>query len=128
MPTDALILVKHAMPVIVPEEPPRTWKLSDEGRLAAARLGSGLAAYAPLAVVTIVEPKAAETGQIIAASLDVPVMTAPGLHEHERDVMPFDGTERFHSGSGRNCRQPWSWIGIRFGFRVVRPSRRPLST
>jgi broad specificity phosphatase PhoE len=91
-----LILIKHAMPVIVPDAPPRTWVLSDAGRDASARLVTELAVYEPVAVVTSVEPKAAETGAIIAAGLGLPSTAVTGLHEHERDVVPFDSTERFH--------------------------------
>jgi broad specificity phosphatase PhoE len=96
MAPDRLILVKHAMPVIVPDAPPRTWQLSDAGRDAAATLANELAAYQPVAVVASVEPKAADTGAVIAACLGLPATTATGLHEHERDVVPFDDTERFH--------------------------------
>jgi broad specificity phosphatase PhoE len=96
MAPDRLILVKHAMPVIVPDAPPRTWQLSDAGRDAAATMATELAAYQPVAVITSVEPKAADTGAIIAACLGLSVTTVPGLHEHERDVVPFDDTARFH--------------------------------
>ena len=96
MATDSLILVKHAMPVIVPDAPPPTWLLSDEGRVASARLATELAPYQPVAVVTSVEPKAVETGVVVAAGLGLRSETASGLHEHERERMPFDGTEQFH--------------------------------
>jgi broad specificity phosphatase PhoE len=106
MTADRLILVKHAMPVIVPDAPPRTWLLSDEGRLAAARLAEDLATFDPVAVVTSVEPKAAETGQIIAGRLELTSATAPGLHEHERDIVPFDSTELFHQRIQRLFDEP----------------------
>jgi broad specificity phosphatase PhoE len=95
MTSDRLILVKHAMPDIVPDAPPRTWQLSDAGREAAAMLADELAAYQPVAVITSVEPKAADTGAVIAACLGLPVRTATGLHEHERDAVAFDDIERF---------------------------------
>ena len=97
MATDRLILVKHAMPVIVPDAPPPTWVLSVKGRDASARMGEKLAAYESVAVITSVEPKAAKTGQIIAGHLGLPATSATGLHEHERDVVPFDGIELFHN-------------------------------
>jgi broad specificity phosphatase PhoE len=96
MTADRLILVKHAMPVIVPDAPPRTWLLSDDGRAAAAQLAGDLAPFDPLVVFSSFEPKAAETGQIIAARLGIPVTAAPDLHEHEREIVPFDSTELFH--------------------------------
>lgn len=106
MTIDRLILVKHAMPLIVPNAPPRTWLLSDAGREAAARHASDLAAYDPLAVITSVEPKAAETGEIIAAQLGLPAATAPGLHEQERGVVPFDGNDEFHAKIRRLFAEP----------------------
>lgn len=107
---DRLILVKHAMPVIVPDAPSPTWLLSDEGRDAAARLATALAAYQPVAVVSSVEPKAVETGNIIAAHLNLTATTAPGLHEHERDVVPYDDTERFHQRMQRFFAEPASVV------------------
>ncbi|MEX1157496.1 MAG: histidine phosphatase family protein [Thermomicrobiales bacterium] len=106
MTMDRLILVKHAFPAIVPDAPPRTWLLSDAGRRAAARHAAQLAAYDPVSVVTSVEPKAAETGQIIAAQIGLTAATAPGLHEHERGVVSFDGDNVFHQEIVRFFSEP----------------------
>lgn len=106
MAQDRLILVKHAMPVIVPDAPPPTWALSDEGREAAARIAADLSAYQPVSVVSSVAPKTVETGEIIAARLHLPSSTAPGLHEHERDLEPFEDTERFHARMRRFFAEP----------------------
>ena len=106
MADDKLILVKHAMPVIVPDLPPRRWLLSDEGRERAARIASELRRYSPAIVVTSDEPKAAETGEIIAATLGVPARQMAGLHEHERGVIPWDGDEVFHERIQRLFDEP----------------------
>ena len=97
-----VILVKHAMPEIVPGDPPNAWTLSEEGRQSCAPLAERLATYHPDAVVASREPKAAETGQLIAARLGIPFDTANNLHEHDRRNLPFqdwaavvDDVERF---------------------------------
>jgi len=106
MVEERLVLVKHAMPVIVPDVPPRTWVLSDDGRLAAAGLAEQLAAFDPVAIVTSTEPKAEVTGAIIASHFGLTHSTAPGLHEHERDIVPFDTTEMFHQRIQRLFAEP----------------------
>ncbi len=40
-------------------------------------------------IVTSIEPKAVETGTLVAEALRLPVSSAPGLHEHEREGQPF---------------------------------------
>lgn len=79
-----LILVKHSLPQILPEQPAREWRLSEKGRKRCAALAEALAVYAPQIVVTSVEAKAQETGAIVAQKLNIPCTSAPGLHEHER--------------------------------------------
>jgi broad specificity phosphatase PhoE len=39
--------------------------------------------------MTSLEPKAIETGQIVASTLHLPLVTAVNLHEHERDSVSF---------------------------------------
>lgn len=95
MANDKLILVKHAMPDINPLAPPRTWRLSDPGRNAARRLGIALIDDQPIAVLTSDEPKAIETGEIIAAQLQLQAIVKPGLREHERGVLPFESPSVF---------------------------------
>jgi broad specificity phosphatase PhoE len=84
-----LILVKHAMPEVEPGVPAARWRLSDAGRAASARLAERLAVYEPAAIVASDEPKARETGRIVATRLGVPFETAPDLHEHDRTGVPF---------------------------------------
>ncbi len=95
MAIDKLILVKHAMPDIDPMAPPRTWRLSNSGRDASKRLGIALVDFQPIAVLTSDESKAIETGEIIAAQLRLQAIIKPGLHEHERGVLPFDSPSVF---------------------------------
>jgi broad specificity phosphatase PhoE len=86
-----LILVKHAMPVIVPGTPPERWELGDDGRQQARALAQYLWEYQPDVLITSVEPKAVETGRIVAEELGLNGSAAPGLHEHVRTNIPFFG-------------------------------------
>ena len=88
-----LVLVRHSLPEYVVGLPASEWQLSDEGRRRCGRLADRLAAYDLAAVVTSTEPKAVETGQIVADSLSLPLETALGLHEHERGVVTSTGDQ-----------------------------------
>ena len=72
-----LILVRHSAPEIVPQVPARAWHLSAVGRARCVPLAAALAPYQPRAIITSVEPKAVETGQIVAEQL-----VQLGLNKH----------------------------------------------
>lgn len=88
-----LILVRHSLPEFVTGVPARQWQLSAEGRHRCERLAGRLAAYDLAAIVTSEEPKAVETGQIVARILHLPCESAHGLHEHERGVVKEIGDQ-----------------------------------
>jgi broad specificity phosphatase PhoE len=91
-----LILVKHAMPQVDVDTPAHLWRLRPEGLLAAGTLALRLLSrYAPSKVVASLEPKATETGSIIAERLRLPFATADGLHEHDRRAAGFLGRAEF---------------------------------
>jgi broad specificity phosphatase PhoE len=93
-----LILVKHSLPEIVSDLPANQWRLSDTGRLRCKRLAERLATYNPDVIVASLEPKAAETGRIVASRLGKPFETAENLHEHDRsNVRLFDTKEQFEA-------------------------------
>jgi broad specificity phosphatase PhoE len=52
-------------------------------------LAEDLRQHNPTIVVTSTEPKAVETGAIIAERLEIPLETAENLHEHDRRGEPF---------------------------------------
>lgn len=79
-----LILVRHSAPETVPQVPARDWRLSAVGRARCGPLAAALAPYGPRVIITSVEPKAVETGQIVAERLGVPQAVMDGLHEHDR--------------------------------------------
>ena len=94
-----LILIKHATPVKDPERPSHEWELSEAGREQAIKLAKGLEASGLSfdLVCTSNEPKAEETGQIIAAELDRPMQVVADLHEHDRSNVPVMPTREFIS-------------------------------
>jgi broad specificity phosphatase PhoE len=93
-----LILIRHSLPEIVPEQPASQWWLSDAGRRRCANLAERLAPHDPAVLVSSLEPKAIETGQIVAAILGIPFKTAANLHEHERrNVGLFADSNQFQA-------------------------------
>ena len=83
-----LILIKHAAPDLVPDVPAEQWRLSEKGRASCGPLAESLRPYAPSVVIASEEPKASETGELLARDLSVPFHTAPTLHEHDRSNVP----------------------------------------
>jgi broad specificity phosphatase PhoE len=93
-----LILVRHSLPEIVSDLPANQWRLSDTGRLQCKRLTERLATYDLDVIVASLEPKASETGQIVADVLSKPFETAENLHEHDRsNVGSLDTREQFEA-------------------------------
>lgn len=85
------------MPQVDVETPAHQWRLRDEGVAGANALAERLrsAHYRPTKIVASLEPKATETGSIIAKRLRLPFATADGLHEHDRRATGFLSTEVF---------------------------------
>jgi broad specificity phosphatase PhoE len=92
-----LILIKHAMPEIEVAVPSRAWRLSPEGRADCEQLAAELAPYVPEVLVSSVEPKAAETGEIVAGLLNLPCRSIPGLHENDRTGLPYLDDARYEA-------------------------------
>ena len=84
MATDLLVLVKHARPDVDPARPAAEWTLGVDGMEGSLRAAERLRPLPIDLVVSSVEPKATETGRIIAESLDRPWQTGHDLHEHVR--------------------------------------------
>jgi broad specificity phosphatase PhoE len=92
-----LILIKHATPLKDVTRPSHEWRLSDRGREDARTLADRLREQRIDVVVTSTEPKARETGEIVAKTLEVPCETADRLHEHDRSNVPVIPTREFIS-------------------------------
>lgn len=87
-PEPRLILVTNSQPEIVEGKRASSWLLSSQGRKRCAPLAELLHDYEPEVIITSTEPRANETGLLIAEALGVPFETAEGLHEHRRDTTP----------------------------------------
>ncbi len=101
-----LILIRHASPVIEPDDPPATWKLSERGVQESSDLASKLAEFGLRELVCSEEPKAVGTGREIAGRIGISWRTAPGLHEHERDAMDWYGADAWHARIRRLLEEP----------------------
>jgi broad specificity phosphatase PhoE len=79
------ILVKHCPPVQKADVPAAQWELSEKGRELCRPLAVRLQKSEPSRIIASPEPKATETGRLVAQYLNLPFVTVPGLHEHERN-------------------------------------------
>lgn len=105
-----LVLIRHSLPEIDPLVAAREWHLSDEGRRRCLPLAKTVSLHDPTLVVTSTEFKAVETGQIIAAQLGVRCGTAEDLHEHERPLAPWQGSDSFERQVARFFDQPGNLV------------------
>ena len=101
-----LIFVRHSLPEIDPSLPACEWHLSEAGRRLCRPLAQALGAFSPDVVVASAEPKAIETGQLVAQVLKKPFAVEPGLHEHERDKGTFTTRARFETQVARLFAEP----------------------
>jgi len=96
--SEHLILVRHSAVQIDTAVPSHQWPLSADGRSRCHSLAPKLTPYNPTRFITSEEPKAIETGQILADALAVSAMSASGLQEHDRHGTPyFESREAFET-------------------------------
>jgi broad specificity phosphatase PhoE len=84
-----VILVRHAMPEVVPGIAPHLWELGPEGRAAARKLAAALPAGAT--IVTSEEPKALQTAEEIVAVRGGTLYVDRQLREATRPTAWDDG-------------------------------------
>ncbi len=92
-----LVLIKHSLPDVRPDEPPSRWPLSDEGARRARLLAEVLAPLNLAAFYASRELKAVQTAALAADSLRLPFFVREGLHEHDREGEPFSTAEEFEA-------------------------------
>ena len=91
----SLVFVKHAMPILNPDTPPKRWVLGDSGKADARKLGHHLKDHYWFDMVySSEEPKAVETATIIAEIFKVPTRTLADLNEIDRPAMPILSPEQ----------------------------------
>ena len=102
-----LILVRHSLPEIRADRTAAEWQLSEAGRQRCLPLAEELRSLDPAFIVTSREPKAAETGRLVAAALDLPFEEHADLHEHDRRGVPLmQSREAFEVLVTRLFREP----------------------
>lgn len=101
-----LILVKHAMPVIDQARPSKDWPISQEGEVMAARLAERLKGFVPAFVAASTEPKAADTGRIIAERLGAGLTFDPDLVETRRETVGWGTRAQVEAGIQALFRRP----------------------
>ena len=84
-----LVLVRHSAVQVDTAVSSPHWKLSEDGRSRCHTLAAKLQPYPLTQFITSHEPKAIETGQIMADVLGVPCRMAGGLQEHDRRGVPY---------------------------------------
>lgn len=95
MQTRQLILVKHAETLLTADVTAEHWPLTPEGRAQCPGLARKLLPLEVTEIISSTEPKAIETGQIVARELHLPFESALGLHEHDRSNVQLVARERF---------------------------------
>jgi broad specificity phosphatase PhoE len=108
MAADLLVLARHARPEVDPDRPSATWTLGSEGREGARRLATEIGPLGVQLVVTSIEPKAVETGRVVAEDLDVQWQTGHDLHEHVRTSTGYLARDDFDASIRRFFAQPSS--------------------
>ncbi len=106
-----LVLVRQSLPEIDPDLDAAQWHLSETGRLRCKTLADRLAAYDPHGILASTEPKAAETGKLVANVLELPFSTAAGLQEHNRTGVDwFAARDEYEVAIARFFEQPESLV------------------
>ena len=101
-----LILIKHSKPEQIEGKTSHDWPLSEEGRRRCATHADLVRPHAPQTIITSQEPKAVQTGEILAEALKIPVTSAPDLHEHDRSNVPVMQTRDFISAMAHFFQNP----------------------
>ncbi len=105
-----LILIKHSRPQIDPSRPAHEWELGEEGRRLCAPLAQKLAGKEIGVVVSSKEPKAVQTGELVADALSLPAEQADGLHEHDRSNIPHMATRDFQAAIAQFFAEPMQLV------------------
>ncbi len=120
-----LILVRHSLPEIAPSVSPSNWILSREGRKRARLLALELRRNDADVVFSSTEPKAVETGAIIARELEIHLEVVADLHEHAgRGVGGWVSESEFRSRiSSFSVTPPGSYLGPNLPTTLTAASR-----
>lgn len=91
----SLVLIRHAAPNIIPTVPASEWWLSEGGKSSCKLFAKRLEAFHPTTLYHSHEPKAVQTAEILAESMDLSCKPHPNLHEHDRQNYKFLSQHEF---------------------------------
>jgi len=118
-----VILVRHAMPDVVPGTPPRSWGLGKRGREDCVLLAHALAGCALAGAFSSTEPKARQTADVIALRLGLQVAEDVRFGEIERPAAWVsdhgDRVLRYLEGEEHAGWEPRAGAIARFGAAVA---------
>ncbi len=101
-----LILIRHSLPQIVEDKPPKSWSLSKEGEARASMMAVAVAALKPASINSSAETKAMETAQFITDITGLTLGMDPGFNEQGRANERFVSQEDFNSRISEALRLP----------------------
>lgn len=101
-----LILIKHSLPHIVPEQPSALWQLGEEGVQLCAWLADALRPFALDALASSKQAKALQTAIYLRDALALPLQAYDGLEENDRTDFPFLPLEQFRQRLHDFLQQP----------------------
>jgi broad specificity phosphatase PhoE len=87
--TRQIVLVKHALPTLDASVAAREWRLGADGEAQARALAGRLRSFAPSALFSSPEPKAARTAELVGMGLGLVHRIGQGLEEFDRPVLPL---------------------------------------
>jgi broad specificity phosphatase PhoE len=101
-----LVFIRHAAPDIDPEVPSKRWRLSRAGRASSRSLANRLKDFEIATIVTSVESKAKETGEIIADELGILCLVRQGLQENDRQGVEIVDEDAYRALIAKVFAQP----------------------
>lgn len=120
MADERILLIRHSQSALDLNRPAAEWPLSLTGRSRATQFAATIADYAPTYLYSSSETKAQETAALIAANLDIPTLSWPGLQEHDRRQVTQMPADEFQANVKALLQKPTEQIfGGESGAQVV---------
>jgi broad specificity phosphatase PhoE len=91
--TPHLILIRHSISRQQPDVDSHEWELTEEGRVRCHTLAERLRVYQPTVIATSAEPKAVQTGAVLAETYGLEPEIITDLGEQRRATAPWLGSE-----------------------------------
>ncbi len=107
---ELLVLAKHARPDVDPTRPAHEWTLGVDGLEASLRLAERLRPTGIDLVISSTEPKAVESGRLVAQTLDLDWQTGHDLHEQRRHSAGYLPGPLFEASIKRLFAEPASVV------------------